>query len=87
MQLKPTPWLIELPARCLVRPSFYSEASVVKISNREFFDPLFYKFMLQDFEAIRAARKKLKGRPDAEQMVILDCERQFEAFYKKFLEL
>jgi hypothetical protein len=57
------------------------------ISNREFFDPEFYRFMQQDFEDIRRRRKQLKGRPDSEQMAVLECERQFEAFYKKFLDL
>jgi len=58
-----------------------------EIQNREFIDPVFYKFMLQDFEDIRRRRKQLKGRPDEEQMAIIACEKEFESFYKKFLEL
>lgn len=57
------------------------------ISNREFFDPEFYKFMLHDFEEIRRQRKLLKGKPDEAQMKVLQCEREFESFYKRFLDL
>lgn len=57
------------------------------LSNRDFFDPEFYKTMLMDFEEIRRRRKQLKGRPSEEQMVILSCEREFESFYKRFLDL
>jgi hypothetical protein len=57
------------------------------LANREFFDPEFYRFMLQDFEDIRRRRKLTKGKPDAEQRAILECERQFEAFYRRFLDL
>ena len=57
------------------------------LQNSEFFDPVFYKSMLQDFEDIRRRRKLLKGRPDDAQMAIIACEKEFEAFYKKFLEL
>jgi hypothetical protein len=60
---------------------------MVLISNREFFDPEFYKSMLVDFEDIRRRRKLLKGRPDDAQMAIIACEKEFETFYKKFLEL
>jgi hypothetical protein len=60
---------------------------MVLISNRDFFDPEFYKSMLLDFEDIRRRRKLLKGRPDAEQMAIIECEKQFESFYKTFLDL
>jgi hypothetical protein len=58
-----------------------------QIQNREFFDPEFYKTMLRDFEDIRFRRKQLKGRPDAEQMAIIACEKEFETFYKRFLDL
>jgi hypothetical protein len=57
------------------------------LSNRDFFDPEFYKAMLMDFEEIRRRRKLMKGRPSEEQMVILNCEREFESFYKQFLDL
>jgi malate synthase len=57
------------------------------IPNREFVEPEFYKFMLQDFEDIRRRRKQLKGRPDEAQMAIIECEKEFESFYKKFLDL
>lgn len=60
---------------------------MVLISNTDFFDPVFYKFMLQDFEDIRRRRKLLKGRPDDAQMALISCEKEFEAFYRKFLEL
>jgi hypothetical protein len=43
--------------------------------------------MLLDFEDIRRRRKLQKGRPDAEAMAIINCEREFEAFYKRFLDL
>ena len=58
-----------------------------RLTNREFIDPEFYRVMLLDFEDIRRRRKLLKGRPDAEQMALIECEKQFEAFYKRFLEL
>lgn len=60
---------------------------MVLISNRDFFDPEFYKSMLLDFEDIRRRRKLLKGRPDTEQLAVIECEKQFESFYKKFLDL
>lgn len=59
----------------------------MQISNREFFDPEFYKSMLNDFEDIRFRRKQLKGRPDAETICIINCEKEFESFYKRFLDL
>lgn len=57
------------------------------LTNREFFDPEFYKLMLTDFEEIRRRRKLLKGKPDEAQMAVLVCEREFESFYKRFLDL
>lgn len=61
---------------------------MLKISNRDFFDPPFYKSMLLDFEDIRRRRKlRSKGRPDDAEMAIINCEREFEAFYKRFLDL
>lgn len=59
----------------------------VTLSNRDFFDPEFYKAMQQDFEDIRRRRKLMKGKPDDAQRCILDCERVFESFYKRFLDL
>jgi hypothetical protein len=53
--------------------------------NKDFFDKEFYSKMQQDFEEIRRRRKSLKGRPSEEEMVLIACERHFEAFYKKFL--
>ncbi len=70
------------------------EASVNKkkkpvhhLTNKEFFDPDFYKLMLTDFESIRRHRKLLKGKPDEAQMAIIVCEREFESFYHRFLDL
>jgi hypothetical protein len=60
---------------------------VHEISNRDFFDPDFYKTMLNDFEDIRRRRKLLKGRPDAETVCVINCEKDFESFYKRFLDL
>lgn len=57
------------------------------LANRDFFDPQFYKTMLADFEDIRRRRKLLKGRPDDATMIIIACERDFEDFYKRFLDL
>lgn len=57
------------------------------LSNKEFFDPEFYNCMLRDFEDIRRRRKLRKGKPDAYDRLMLDLEREFEAFYKKFLDL
>jgi len=57
------------------------------LTDREFFDPEFYKAMQQDFEDIRRRRKLMKGKPDDAQRCILDCERVFESFYKRFLDL
>lgn len=58
-----------------------------ELRNRDFFDPEFYKTMLNDFEDIRRRRKLLKGRPDTETMSIINCEKEFESFYKRFLDL
>ena len=60
---------------------------MVLIGNREFFDAPFYKAMLVDYEDIRRRRKQLKGRPDAETMAIIECEKVFESVYKRFLDL
>lgn len=56
-----------------------------ELPNRDFFDREFYSKMQQDFEDIRRRRKALKGRPSAEDMALIECERHFEAFYKRFL--
>lgn len=53
--------------------------------NKDFFDRDFYVKMQQDYEDIRRRRKALKGRPSAEDMAIIECERHFESFYKRFL--
>lgn len=57
------------------------------MTNKDFFDPEFYKFMLMDFEDIRRRRKLIKGRPDEAQVAIINCEKEFESFYKRFLDL
>lgn len=61
----------------MVKPAF---------KNREFFDEDFYKGMLKDYEAIRVSRKGRKGKPDEYDRIILELEKIFEAFYKKFLD-
>jgi len=59
----------------------------MKIKNREFFDDDFYKKMLMDYEDIRHRRKNMKGKPDVYDRIILDMDKMFESFYKKFLDL
>lgn len=55
------------------------------LPNRDFFDREFYAKMQQDFEGIRQRRKALRGRPSTEEMALIDAERHFEAFYRRFL--
>lgn len=63
------------------------KSPIQTLSNKEFFDPEFYNSMLRDFEDIRRRRKLQKGKPDAYDRLILNLEREFEAFYKRFLDL
>lgn len=55
------------------------------LPNKDFFDREFYAKMQQDYESIRVRRKANKGRPSDEEMALIACERQFEAFYRRFL--
>jgi hypothetical protein len=45
-----------------------------------------YKLIQSDYEAIRARRKKFKGKPDAYDQILIDMDKMFEAHYKKFLD-
>ena len=55
------------------------------MTNKDFFDTEFYKFMQRDYEDIRARRNKSTGRPSKEEITLIQLERQFESFYRRFL--
>jgi len=55
------------------------------MTNEDFFDPEYRKFMLTDYEDIRYRRKQLKTRPTEIEMLMIKLEKQFESFYRKFL--
>lgn len=45
-----------------------------------------YLSMLRDFEAIRSKRKNFKGKPDDAERALINLDKQFERFYKLFLD-
>lgn len=45
-----------------------------------------YLLMLRDYEAIRSRRRNFRGKPDSLDSVLIDLDRQFERFYKLFLD-
>ena len=56
------------------------------MTNRELLGEDHYKMMAQGYEEIRVRRKSFKGRPDAYDRIILDMDKAFESFYRKFLD-
>ena len=62
-----------------------SPAKKFHLSNKEIFGPELHGLMLRDYEAIRAAKKTRKGKPDQYDMALVSLERLFENFYKKFI--
>lgn len=56
------------------------------MTNREFFGEEFYRFILQEYEAIRVRRKSRKGKPDEYERIELALDKTFETFYKQFLD-
>lgn len=56
------------------------------MTNRELLGDEHYKLILSDYEAIRARRKKFRGKPDHYDQTIIDLDKLFEAHYKKFLD-
>lgn len=55
------------------------------LTKREFLGEEFYLLMKRDFDALREERKKLKGRPDAYELLKLEMNKKFEAFYKPWV--
>ncbi len=56
------------------------------LSWREFLGEEAYLANLRDYEAIRTYRKSLKGKPDKYDRILMDLNKQFESFYKRFLD-
>lgn len=53
---------------------------------RELLGEQHYLLMLRDYEAIRQRRKALHGKPDQYERLLMALDKQFEQFYKRFLD-
>lgn len=53
---------------------------------RELLGEEHYLLMLRDYEAIRQRRRAFRGKPDAYERVLIALDKQFEQFYKQFLD-
>jgi hypothetical protein len=53
---------------------------------REWLGEEHYLLMLRDYEAIRARRKALHGKPDDYERARMALDKVFEQFYKRFLD-
>lgn len=60
--------------------------SRIMLTNREFLGEEYYKWVLQEYEAIRVRRKSRKGKPDVYDRIELDLDKVFETFYKQFID-
>lgn len=56
------------------------------MTNRELLGEDHYKMILLDYEAIRARRKKFRGKPDQYDQIIIDLDKLFEKHYKHFID-
>jgi len=55
------------------------------MTNREALGEELYKLMLVDYEAIRVRRKSFRGKPDQYDRLLMELDKMFEAYYKRFL--
>lgn len=56
------------------------------MTNRDSLGEEHYRLIQRDYEAIRVRRKAMKGKPDAYDRLLLDLDKLFETYYKKFLD-
>ena len=56
------------------------------MTHRDLLGEEHYKLYLRDYEEIRVRRKAFKGKPDQYDRLIMEMDKAFETYYKKFLD-
>jgi hypothetical protein len=69
-----------------VTPSPIKSKKKSRLPWREFFDQEHYLWMLREYEAIRSRRKSFRGKPDQYDRVLMEFDKEFESFLRRFLD-